>query len=155
VNHLDGDRSNNLVSNLEWVTQSENVQHAFDTGLVKKTIKYSQRMLTEDVVHKICSLIQDSFRNKDIAEILNVPLGRIAEIRNRSCYPDISSEYDFDNILPSRRRISDEKLIGICEMLSNGSTYKQIKEKLGCSSATISRVRKRTHGTYISENYTW
>jgi hypothetical protein len=30
VNHIDGDRSNNSVSNLEWVTQSENIQHSYD-----------------------------------------------------------------------------------------------------------------------------
>lgn len=36
VNHKDGNKINNNISNLEWCTGSENVKHSFDTGLQKK-----------------------------------------------------------------------------------------------------------------------
>jgi len=39
INHKDGNKKNNILSNLEWVTQSENQKHAFKIGLNKSNMK--------------------------------------------------------------------------------------------------------------------
>lgn len=39
VNHKDGNKLNNAVSNLEWVTASENLKHSYRSGIHKPTRK--------------------------------------------------------------------------------------------------------------------
>lgn len=47
VNHLDGDKKNNDVSNLAWSTYSENLQHAYDLGLRKPNTSRNSGMFVK------------------------------------------------------------------------------------------------------------
>lgn len=56
INHIDGNKNNNCVSNLEWCSQSHNLRHAYDNGLISKEKESKNchlRKLTEEQVSYI------------------------------------------------------------------------------------------------------
>ncbi|WP_442965127.1 HNH endonuclease [Pseudomonas sp. ESBL1] len=56
VNHIDGNKQNPRLDNLEYVTRSENMRHAFRTGLLSRDgARNSKAALTEDDVRAIRS----------------------------------------------------------------------------------------------------
>lgn len=125
VNHKDGNRHNNAVSNLEWSTPSENALHAVETGLKRTGVDSPTSILNEEQVHHICRLLSEGRRVKDIVEMFNISQSIVSEIKAKKKYKAISEKYDFP---PKKRLISDETALWICQMLSEGKRHKEINQ---------------------------
>lgn len=80
VNHVDGDKLNNKLSNLEYVTRSGNLKHAFRTGLASNVgSKHSRAKLTErDVI--LIRKLSDHLLPKTIAEVFGVKSVTVRDI---------------------------------------------------------------------------
>jgi len=84
VNHIDGDKTNNELTNLELITHSENVQHSFDNGL-QVSLKGSQvhnSKLKEEDIPKIRSMFANGFSSRAIAKIYQMDKTVFLDIKN-------------------------------------------------------------------------
>ena len=81
VNHKNGDKLDNSVDNLEWVTQEENLKHAHRNGLIP-----SRRKLTPDDVEEIRLLLLQGHTQKAIAEKFNTQQPAISKIKSGKIY---------------------------------------------------------------------
>jgi hypothetical protein len=60
VNHIDGIKSNDNVNNLEWVTKSENMKHAFKMGFMDNGIKKRRLLFSRKVLCLRTNIVFDS-----------------------------------------------------------------------------------------------
>lgn len=80
VNHKDGDKNNNSVENLEWVTNQENRNHAIENNLHLQGDKCPWAKLTSEQVKEIRENTQHSI--KELAEIYDISISTINDILN-------------------------------------------------------------------------
>ena len=75
INHIDGNKLNNSIDNLEWCTHSDNIKHAYDTGLKKPSGK---TVLQIDVnTHKIINIFKSA---KEAERITGINYSSISKV---------------------------------------------------------------------------
>lgn len=98
VNHIDGDKTNNHLDNLEWVTCSQNIKHAFDIGLKTQVGSNNNcSKLTEKQVTQICDFFKNTtFTNKQIASMFDIKSDEtIRRIRKRMSWTHVTNNIEF------------------------------------------------------------
>ena len=88
VNHKDGNRSNNHVDNLEWVTASENTKHGYEV-LGRKPVSNTPRKLSDEQVNEIRKkYIPRKYSMYKLANEYGVSQETINRILNNKTYKD-------------------------------------------------------------------
>ena len=91
VNHLDGDKQNNLSNNLEWCSPSENIRHAHKNGL-SKAVKGEQvgtSKLNKAEAEIIKNMKGKGLSQRAIGELFNISQQEVCKIHNNKCWVNV------------------------------------------------------------------
>lgn len=93
VNHKNGNKKDNTVTNLEWCTTKENNTHARQTGLLNDCgVNNTRAVCNEETLKEIRRLISEGKRNVEIEKITGISNGTISNIRRKKRYKEKERE---------------------------------------------------------------
>lgn len=167
VNHIDGCKDNPDSENLEWVTRSENAQHALTEGLLATGERCGSAKMSDEDVHLICKYIEKGLSPSAIERIIakdHISRKNISRIRSKSRWIHISSQYDFSRNSKSdfksgegrpTSKMNESTVHLICQELVMKTPVNKIisKLKLDISKSTVVDIKNGRSWSHVSKFY--
>lgn len=100
VNHIDTNKTNNNLSNLEWCTNSENMIHAYNHDLYYKGEDNNFAVINNETAIKICEALEQNMSYNNICKYAGLPINKrfkdiIYQIKTHRNWKHISKDYKF------------------------------------------------------------
>ena len=156
VNHKDGNPENNELSNLEWTTRKQNMQHAADNDLIPFGEKHHNSKYPDKLIHSICSDIAKGKTRSYIKKKYNVNGQLVYDIRAGRSHKKISRNYVDKGFKYSKFDKTESIKLAkkICKLIEKGLSNKEIVEKLNLTNTCLPNdIRMKRVYKYISKDY--
>ena len=158
VNHKDGNKLNNHVSNLEWVSRSDNLKHAYRMNLRSSSGENNPRALLEELdVINIYNRLLAGESNKSLADEYNIGTTTVLSIKSKDSWDYLLKDLP-DIAINIKSKTLDETLVReICCRFSEGVSAQDIlKEFEGLiTKHQVHDIKRKKCFIAISKDYIW
>lgn len=142
INHLDGVKTNNCLSNLEITTHRLNTVHAYATGLAKGKPgeDNSQAVLSNEQILEMFQCFRDDMNNDDIGEKFNVHSRYVSLVRHGKRWSHMNPEGE---VFPKsfKFKYSPETLLKAYDLVQEGVRNLDISKITGIEKSCVSRIK--------------
>ncbi len=145
VNHIDGNKKNNNIINLEWCTAQMNIKHAYDMGLMnapKGKNSGASKLKDEDILN-IFILNKEGLGHRKIAKIYNISRVAIKIVLQRKSWRHIEIPEMYLNHINTTCTIKNENIIEIFKLYKNDIKISDISKKYKVNRVTIESILNR------------
>lgn len=154
INHLDGDKLNNKLSNLEITTYSGNNSHAYENDLNKGTVKIPDEDLIDMIYRFQCGERQASIcKSYGLQRTYLVTILK-GEVR-RNIWKVIEKHHPEITFRPNGTftkrfdKIDDDTLIEMIKSVQNGSSMRSVSLQYGCGEEFMGKIMRKESRAYI------
>lgn len=141
VHHKNHNRADFIYTNLEWVTQSINMNEAIKFYADKSGENSPNAKITRDEAVQICEMIDSGYKMSVIARTIGCKPTTVKHIKERKTWKEVSKDYSFKN---AHVYFIDKKLLDSARYLrSKGVTRNEVHDILGISLTTIAKLDNR------------
>ena len=147
VNHIDGNKTNNHISNLEWSTNLENSKHARENGLMPHAV------FTEEDVYLICQELTNGKSSTEISKTYGYPYDSVYQIRRGANWTHISSQFTFPPTRDRNTVLTEQQVREICVRLLNNDRVVDIAIDYHTSPDAIRKIKSGRSFRRITSEY--
>lgn len=136
VDHISGEKNNNSIYNIRWVTPSQNINVAYDNGLLASGENAYKALVSNDDVYEFCAMMSEGLSTNEIYACMisrgvKSPNSLFSMIYYRKSWKRISAPFIFpyyNTSVPTNIPISIIR--EICNKLAAGCSLEDIQSSL-------------------------
>lgn len=155
INHIDGDKTNNKVENLEWCTPLENERHSRSIlGKDMNGEKNCNSYITSEQVIYAVELEKSGLRYPEISKKTGIKSDLLYKILNGASWSSVTGITKSKGRPKGERngysKLHDKDIPIIMDMLNNGYTVKEIAEKFNVQPPCIQKIKSGMTWNHIT-----